>query len=380
MLRILSNWIHRYLSDEEAVLLVIFLIVALVVTFTMGTILAPMLAGMVIAFLLQGLVLRLRGFGLPHVVAVTITFLIFVGFIGVSLFWIMPVIWEQMRGLFAELPRMLTKAQQLLLLLPEKYPSLISQVQVQEVLDMTRKELGNVGQSLLTLSLANVPILMGVLIYLVLVPLLVFFFLKDSVQIQAWLSSFLPHHRPVMTRIWLEMNQQIANYVRGKVMEIFIVGIVSYICFSLLGVNYALLLGVMVGLSVIVPYIGAAAVTVPVALVGYFQWGWSGEFFYLVAAYTVIQALDGNVLVPLLFSEAVNLHPLAIILAVLVFGGLWGFWGVFFAIPLATLIKATVNAWPLAQAELAESMAAGALAPPAELNPETVEQEEAKPE
>jgi len=56
--------------------------------------------------------------------------------------------------------------------------------------------------------------------------------------------------------------------------------------------------------------------------------------------------LDGNVLVPLLFSEAVNLHPVAIIVAVLFFGGLWGFWGVFFAIPLATLVKAVFNAWP----------------------------------
>ena len=53
-----------------------------------------------------------------------------------------------------------------------------------------------------------------------------------------------------------------------------------------------------------------------------------------------------HVLVPLLFSEAVNLHPVAIVLAVLFFGGIWGLWGVFFAIPLATLIKAIINAWP----------------------------------
>lgn len=63
-------------------------------------------------------------------------------------------------------------------------------------------------------------------------------------------------------------------------------------------------------------------------------------------AYLVVQALDGNVLVPLLFSEAVNLHPVAIIVAVLVFGGLWGLWGVFFAIPLATLVKVLLVFWP----------------------------------
>ena len=74
--------------------------------------------------------------------------------------------------------------------------------------------------------------------------------------------------------------------------------------------------------------------------------GWSWDFGQVVIAYAVIQALDGNVLVPLLFSEVVNLHPVVIILAILLFGGLWGFWGIFFAIPLATLFKAVLNAWP----------------------------------
>jgi putative permease len=87
-------------------------------------------------------------------------------------------------------------------------------------------------------------------------------------------------------------------------------------------------------------------VTIPVALIAFFQWGWGSEFAYLMIVYGIIQALDGNVVVPLLFSEAVNLHPVAIIVAVLLFGGLWGLWGVFFAIPLATLVKAVLSAWP----------------------------------
>jgi len=65
----------------------------------------------------------------------------------------------------------------------------------------------------------------------------------------------------------------------------------------------------------------------------------------MLIVHGIIQALDGNILVPLLFSEAVNLHPVAIISAVLLFGGIWGFWGVFFAIPLATLVKAVLSAW-----------------------------------
>ena len=144
-----------------------------------------------------------------------------------------------------------------------------------------------------------------------------------------WLATVLPQERPVMRKIWREMNEQIANYVRGKVIEIGIVALASCIAFSLLGLNYALLLGIAVGLSVVIPYIGAAVVTLPVALIGFLQWGWGSEFFYVMLAYTIIQAIDGNILVPLLFSEAVKMHPVVIVLAVLVFGGVWGFWGVF---------------------------------------------------
>jgi putative permease len=216
-------------------------------------------------------------------------------------------------------------------------------------------ELSTIGQQVLSFSVTNIPMLIGLMIYLILVPILVFFFLKDSKLILAWCAGFLPQKRPMMARVWKEMNQQFANYVRGKVIEILIVGAVSYVAFVLLGLNYAALLAIVVGLSVVIPFIGAAVVTLPVALVAFFQWGWSAPFIYLMLVYTIIQVLDGNVLVPLLFSEAVNLHPVSIILAVLVFGGLWGFWGVFFAIPLATLVKAILYAWPIAAEEVSHT-------------------------
>ncbi|GLS27606.1 AI-2E family transporter [Marinibactrum halimedae] len=348
MLTILGNWVHRYFSDEEAVLLAILLVSSLLIVLTMGAVLAPMIASCIIAFLMQGLVQHLKALKIPHVVAVSIAFLVLVGFLVLAFLVILPGLWYQLKNLFAEFPRMMGEWQQLLLVLPERYPSLISEAQVKDLHDLMRHELGELGQGIVTFSIANVPVLMAVLVYLVLVPILVFFFLKDSQTILTWCASFLPRKRPVMSKIWAEMNLQIANYVRGKVIEIIIVAVASYITFALMGVNYALLLALAVGLSVVIPYIGAAVVTIPVAMIGFFQWGWGNELFWLMFAYGVIQALDGNILVPLLFSEAVNLHPVAIILSVLVFGGLWGFWGVFFAIPLATFTKAIFNAWPLA--------------------------------
>jgi putative permease len=123
------------------------------------------------------------------------------------------------------------------------------------------------------------------------------------------------------------------------------VGIATYIGFAIFNLNYASLLAVLVGLSVILPYIGVVIVSIPVAIVGLLQYGLAPEFAYMFGVYLVIQLLDGNLLVPIIFSEAVNLHPVAIIASVLFFGGIWGFWGLFFAIPLATLVKAVINAW-----------------------------------
>lgn len=119
-----------------------------------------------------------------------------------------------------------------------------------------------------------------------------------------------------------------------------------------MGLNFSLLLSFMVGLSVLIPFVGALAATLPIAVIGFFQWGLTANFWWLLVIYQVIQLLDGNVLVPLLFSEMVNLHPLAIIVAVVFFGGVWGLWGVFFAIPLATLVQAVLNAWPKAKSDL----------------------------
>jgi putative permease len=129
----------------------------------------------------------------------------------------------------------------------------------------------------------------------------------------------------------------VRNFVRGIW--------VALIC-ALFGVEYAALLAFLVGLSVIVPYLGLIAVTIPVVIIAYLQFGWTGSFFYVLLGYGIIQGIDGMVLVPLLFAEVVDLHPIAIIIAVLVFGSWWGLWGVFFAIPLATLVKAIMTAWP----------------------------------
>jgi putative permease len=313
MFDVLKGWIDKHLSDEEAILVAAIVGMFFVVILTMGSILAPLLTGIVLAFIMQGFIKFLARYQVPNGVAVAVTFLVFLGgFVG-FLFFIIPKVWRQMRALFQELPNMISKSQALMDKLPDNYPSIVSEQQVHAWVDMLNSEAGGIGQWILSFSLSQLPVLVTVVVYMMLVPILVFFLLKDKDQLLGWCLSMLPKKRPLMDQIGEEMNRQMENYIRGKFVEFIIVGGVSYVFFALFGLNYAALLAFLVGLSVIVPYLGFIAVSIPLIIIAYMQYGWTGSFFSLVFGYGVIQGIDGFVLVPWLFSEAVNLHPIAII-------------------------------------------------------------------
>lgn len=344
--KLLGDFADRYFHDEESIILLALLGAGLIILLLLGDVLAPLIAALIIAYLMQGLVNLLLRCGLPAGLAFVAVYALFVGLFLLLLLYLLPRIWTQMQLLANEAPGLVAQGRTALMALPERYPGLFSESWVRQFIDGLAGEVGGFGQAALEYSIASLPSLFAWLIFLVLVPILVFFMMKDHDLLVRWAGGFLPRNRPLLQRIWREMDQQIANYVRGKGLEIALVGAAAYVLYEMLGLNYSLLLSVLTGLSVIVPYIGATAVTFPVAAIAYVQWGLGGEFYTALIAYIVLQVLDGNVLVPVIFSEVVNLHPVAIIAAVLVFGGMWGLAGVFFAIPLATLIKAVINAWP----------------------------------
>ncbi len=355
MFELLKSWYTRYFSDPQAVLLAAILIIGFTVVLTMGDMLAPVLAAVVVAYLLEGIVRKLQDRGMPRLWAVTLVFTVFLVFLIFLFLGVIPLMSTQLKELFRELPNHFYRLQQSLMQLPQHY-SFISEEHVKDLTQVINREIAMMGQKIVTLSLASLTNVIIIMVYAILVPLMVFFFLKDKQTIVTWVTSFLPRERALANQVWQEMDQQLGNYIRGKFWEILIVGITTYIAFELLDLKYAILLSALVGISVLVPYIGATVVTIPVAVVAYIQWGWGPDFIWVIVIYGIIQALDGNVLVPLLFSEVVNLHPIAIIVSVLVFGGLWGFWGVFFAIPLATLVKASLSAWPRASERIQEDV------------------------
>jgi len=340
----IKDWYHRNFSDPQAVILILWLILGVVLIMAFGQMLAPVFASVIVAYLLEGLVARLVGFGIPRLVAVMAVFSAFMAILLVLFFGITPMITRQLAQALAELPEYIRQIQAVIADLPQRYPQIVGEEQVNDILGKIGDDIRKYGGAVVSPS--GLMYMVGLVIFLVLMPILVFFFLKDKHQILAWFRRYLPRNRALAMRVWGEVDGQIGNYVRGKVLEILIVWVVTYATFELLGLPFAMLLSMLVGFSVLIPYIGAAIVTIPVAIVAFIEFGLSGEFAWVLIAYSIIQLLDGNVLVPVLFSEVVNLHPVAIIVAVLVFGGIWGFWGVFFAIPLATLVNAVLRAWP----------------------------------
>jgi len=257
----------------------------------------------------------------------------------VSFFWLIPMIWNQSIELIKDMPVMFNDFQFFISGLPDRYPDVINSKLIESATNILRGKILGLGESLLKSSLSSILNLVSLGIYAILVPLLVFFLLKDKQVLLGGVVNLLPQNRRLAKNVGIEMNEKISNYIRGKFTEVIIVAVATYLGLIAFDLRYALLLSVGVGLSVLIPYIGAAVITFPVAMIALFQFGLSSTCGWLLLVYFIIQAIDGNILVPLIFSEAVNLHPVWIIVSVLFFGGLWGFWGVFFAIPLATLVK-----------------------------------------
>lgn len=346
MLNVVRGWGQRYFSDPQAILLACILAGGVLLLMWMGEILAPVIASIVIAYVLQWVANIFISWKMPKLLAVSLVYCAFLGLFLSAILILWPLIWQQLLRLYEEMPAMLVRSQQFLYLLPKEFPQWLTQETMDSWVASFIMQLKQSGKVLFALSVAQLPSVIALVIYIVLVPIMVFFFLKDHNTIVRWFANFLPQNHLVLTRVWKDMDQQMGNYIRGKVAEVLIVGFATYAVFYVFDLHYSILLAVLVGLSVLIPYVGAVVVTIPVVLVAFFQWGLQSEFAYLLLAYGIVQTLDGVILVPLLFSEIVNLHPIAIIMAVLVFGGWWGFWGVFFAIPLATLVKAVIEAWP----------------------------------
>jgi len=339
----LKHWLDRQLADTQMVALLGSLAILFGMISLFGQMLAPLLASIALAYVLDGIVELLCRCRVPRLLSIIMVASGTVLIILFTLLTVLPMLSGQVGNLITQAPSLVEGLRNWLHSVQMQYAGWINPDYVQQLAAMGVQKMQDWGGALFSFSLASIPGLITLLVYVVLVPVLVFFLLKDKGTLIAWGQHFLPRERTLVKRVWGEVDVQIGNYIRGKFWEMVIVGVVTWLALLFCGHQYALLLGALTGLSVWVPFVGAAVVTVPVVALSFFQWGLTDATLYALIAYGVVQLLDANVLIPWMFSEVVNLHPIAIIVAILVFGSFWGVLGVFIAIPMAALVRSVLQ-------------------------------------
>ena len=342
----INKLFNKLFSNEESLIFSLLILTFLLVLYFFGGLLTPFIISLIFAYLLIGLTKNLIKYGLTELVSLIISYVIFllssIGF----LIWLIPLIFQQTQAFFIEVPIWLNNFRSFIENLVQSNQELVSSDQISSFFTEFIGRLSSISQGVLDASISGIQDTLVFSIYLIMIPVLVFFFLFDKERIVKGFLMLLPKKRAMLSEVWIEMDDQLSNYVWGKGVEILIVGFAAAVIFGMMGLNYTALLSIIVGVSVLIPYVGAFLATIPVVIVAFLQFGIGFDLYMIVGLYLLLQALDGYLLVPILFSDAVKLHPVVIMLAVFVFGGIFGFWGAFFSIPLATFIKAVWNSWP----------------------------------
>ncbi len=390
MIKLFKNWYLRHFSQPGTVEFAIVLLAAFLIVYYLMWLVGPLVVALCLAYCLDwGVRGLMRRFGLSRVWSSSIVMFIFISFAISILLWVVPRVVQQ-GSLFynsvqsyaadalevkqtesnlvispyvqpeelsaQDLDTMLAgKLHELIKELPDPVSSMFTQQELQGYVESAHKSiLNNIAQILREHLMPSVMNVMTWAMYMIIVPIFMFLMLMNKRVLQKRFTTYiLPTNQVLIHEFWPKLNAQMEGYIRGKALHILIIAIVNTTVFIFFDLNYALLLGIGVGLSVVIPYVGAVLIAIPFALISMLQFGFSTALLWIWAAYLLIQLLDSNLLTPMLFSKAMNLDAFSILAAILIFGGLWGFWGVFFSIPLATLIRTLVVQWP----DLAESSA-----------------------
>jgi putative permease len=175
-----------------------------------------------------------------------------------------------------------------------------------------------------------------------LVPLFSFFFLRDSRRIMRGLIALTPNrYFEMVLDIYDHVSWQLAHFIRGRILEALIIGIVVWLGLSLTDIRYAPILGIIAGVTNLLPYIGPIIGMIPGLVIALVDLGMGGQFWWIFCVYLLIAQiiLDNFILIPILISRVSNLHPLLVILAIVMGGKLYGVLGMIIGVPIASIIN-----------------------------------------
>ena len=182
-----------------------------------------------------------------------------------------------------------------------------------------------------------------VIVALIIMPFMLFYLLRDGKGLRDYITQFLPNKlREPVGKVLSDVNQQLANYVRGQITVAVIVAIMFIIFFKIIGLRYAVALGVTAGVLNLVPYLGSFLAMIPALVLGLI----AGPVMLLkvIIVFIVEQTIEGRFVSPLILGSQLNIHPITILFVLLTSGSMFGIWGVLLGIPIYASAKVVISA------------------------------------
>ncbi|MDR0723852.1 MAG: AI-2E family transporter [Endomicrobium sp.] len=303
-------------------------------------ILAPFIIAAFISYIISPLVVKLEYYGLRKWACVAIIAVILASVLIGLLFILIPLLineWDKLKDSFPEYYEYISNY---LIIVKNKLENslpILKRYDLYNVVLIKIKEFVILEAQKIPNYLANMFSLFSAI---VLVPMLVLFMLFGANRgINSLISISPSKHIETMLSIVYEMEMVFGRFIRGQLIEAFFVGVMSIICLSIIGVNFALIIGIVAGIANIIPYLGPFVGLFIALLVGIFQFHTVGIVIKIVIAYAIIQFLDNNFVQPLVVGRNVNLGPVTMVFAMLAGAQIFGFLGIIFAVPVAAIIK-----------------------------------------
>jgi len=289
-----------------------------------------------------------------HSRSLVVTYLILLALVATLLAFLVPKLARELQTLAVNLPSFAQKLQVTMLDYRHRYFEALP-LPVKEQVTRAVGEIGSTVSQLIQGGLHYVGAVSQAVVWvvgsLVLVPLIGFYFLKDGQDILESFVRFAPvGRRGRMRRIMLEVHGAMQSFLKGQVLLCLIVGLVTTAAMALVLPQYCLALGLVAGITEAVPVLGPILGAIPAVIIAFAlpEKGGLGLAALVIAIYVVIQQLENTVLVPRVMGHTLGLHPLSLLLGMMVFGNVFGFWGVVLAAPLVATLKILV--WHLTSA------------------------------
>ncbi len=297
------------------------------------SVLWPFIISAIIAYVLTPVVDGLETYGVPRGLGSLLLVLCFLGLIAGFLALLLPLILEQTQQIIALLPTALSRTQQILAGYGVEIPDISNIVtQLQGLLNQY------LGKSLQVAAKQFSNILNGAFL-LVLVPVVLFYMLRDIHRVMPILISCVPVKYRAFAVEWLtSLDRTVSAFFRGQLIVMVALGSLYTLGLWLVGLQYAVAIGVLVGVLSFIPYVGSFVGVFLATLLAVVQFTDVTAVIWVWLVHAVAQTLEGMVLTPNIVGDKVGLNPVWLIFALMVFGVLMGFLGVLLAVPLAAII------------------------------------------